>query len=340
MFGPIEPAKVNGLYEAMMGGARPRVGTPPFSAPFPQTGGTNAPTTPGTLPVKHGLSGFIDRLLNPTNALGQFGQALLASSGGPLGNAIGFMLQQRAAAGQRDAKFEDWKRTYDYEAQHPKPSTAQPYRWERNDGSVMQIDPETGEAKVLYADPNPKNFTMQAIDNGDGTKTLVPVPLGGPVGGTAKPPATLPPDFDFDAGVAGSNAGRGFPVNAGLLDRVTAQGESGGRDFRAPGRPVTSPKGARFAMQVMPDTARDPGFGLRPANPSDPADMNRLGREYRAVMQQRYGGDLRKMWAAYNMGPGALESLIAKHGEDGWFARAPKETRDYIRRNLAKLGAR
>ena len=86
-------------------------------------------------------------------------------------------------------------------------------------------------------------------------------------------------------------------------------------------------------MQVMPDTARDPGFGLRPANPNDPADMNRLGRQYRAAMQQRYGGDLAKMWAAYNWGPGNLEDAIQRHGSN-WLAAAPKETRDYISRNL------
>ncbi|MXO75342.1 transglycosylase SLT domain-containing protein [Altererythrobacter aerius] len=125
-------------------------------------------------------------------------------------------------------------------------------------------------------------------------------------------------------------------VSASTLDAVTAHGESRNRDY-INGRPVTSPAGARFAMQVMPETARDPGFGLRPANPNDPADMNRLGREYRAEMQRRYGGDLRKMWAAYNMGPGAFDRLLARHGEHGWFANAPPETRKYISGNLATL---
>lgn len=98
--------------------------------------------------------------------------------------------------------------------------------------------------------------------------------------------------------------------------------------------------GAKFAMQVMPETARDPGFGLKPANPNDPADMNRLGRQYRAKMESKYGGDLRKMWAAYNWGPGNLDAAIEKYGENGWFARAPQETRDYVRRNLANLRSR
>ena len=128
------------------------------------------------------------------------------------------------------------------------------------------------------------------------------------------------------------------PFPADRLDGITARTESGNRDY-ANGRPVTSPAGARFAMQVMPSTARDPGFGLRPADPNNPADMNRLGREYRAVMEQRYGGDLSKMWAAYNAGPGRVDDLIQQHGAD-WLRYAPRETQNYVARNLRALGAR
>jgi soluble lytic murein transglycosylase-like protein len=121
------------------------------------------------------------------------------------------------------------------------------------------------------------------------------------------------------------------------MDAITAQTESGNRDFYGNGRPVVSPAGAMFAMQVMPATARDPGFGLRPANPNDPADMNRLGREYRATMERRYGGDPAKMWAAYNAGPGRIDALIKRHG-DNWLRYAPRETQEYVRRNLRQLG--
>lgn len=88
-------------------------------------------------------------------------------------------------------------------------------------------------------------------------------------------------------------------------------------------------------MQVMPATARDPGFGLKPANPDNPADMNRLGREYRAEMQGRYKGDLRKMWAAYNAGPGAVDKAVAEHGSN-WLQHMPAETRNYVRGLIAK----
>ena len=127
-----------------------------------------------------------------------------------------------------------------------------------------------------------------------------------------------------------------FPANR--LDSITAATESNNRDY-ANGRPVTSPKGALFAMQVMPATARDPGFGLRPANPNNAADMNRLGREYRATMEKRYGGDLSKMWAAYNAGPGAVDNAI-REGGSNWLRYMPAETRNYVAKNLRQLGAR
>lgn len=99
---------------------------------------------------------------------------------------------------------------------------------------------------------------------------------------------------------------------------------------------MRSPKGALYGMQVMPATARDPGFGLRPANIGSPQDMNRLGREYRATMEKRYGGDLAKMWSAYNAGPGATDKAIQRGG-NAWHNLIPAETRDYISKNMRKL---
>jgi soluble lytic murein transglycosylase len=122
-----------------------------------------------------------------------------------------------------------------------------------------------------------------------------------------------------------------FP--SGSLDHVTMMGESSGNPN------AVSSKGARGLMQVMPETARDPGYGIRPSNGTK-ADDVRVGKEYRATMQSRYGGDLRKMWAAYNWGPGNLDAAIATHGENGWFANAPRETKNYIARNMRALGGR
>lgn len=119
-----------------------------------------------------------------------------------------------------------------------------------------------------------------------------------------------------------------FP--ASKLDSITMMSESGGNRY------ARSMKGAFGLMQVMPATARDPGFGLTPANPNDPNDAARLGREYRAKMQARYGNDPAKMWAAYNWGPGNLDAALARYG-DNWLAAAPAETQAYVRRNMQSL---
>lgn len=116
-----------------------------------------------------------------------------------------------------------------------------------------------------------------------------------------------------------------------LLD-ITVQSESGGNPN------AVSPKGARGLMQVMPATARDPGFGIRPSNGS-PQDDIRVGQQYLAKMRQRYGGDLAKMWAAYNAGPGRLDAAIQRGGND-WLRLMPRETQDYVAKNLRQAGFR
>lgn len=118
---------------------------------------------------------------------------------------------------------------------------------------------------------------------------------------------------------------------------ITRQTESGNRDY-VDGRPITSPKGARYAMQTMPATARDPGFGVTPARSDTPREFNRVGTEYLNAMMRRYGGDPAKAWAAYNAGPGRVDRAIGR-GSD-WLSSMPAETRAYVRRNLGLLKGR
>jgi soluble lytic murein transglycosylase len=118
---------------------------------------------------------------------------------------------------------------------------------------------------------------------------------------------------------------------------MTAQAESGNRDYYSSGAPVVSPKGARFAMQVMPSTAHDPGFGIAPAKDNSPSEYNRVGRQYLDMLYNRYGGDPAKMWAAYNAGPGRLDDAISMYGEN-WLQNLPGETQDYVRNNMQLLG--
>lgn len=117
---------------------------------------------------------------------------------------------------------------------------------------------------------------------------------------------------------------------------VTAQSESGNRERDAAGRLITSKAGAQGKMQVMPGTNLDPGFGVRPAKDASDAERTRVGRDYLAAMLKRYGGDPAKAWAAYNAGPGRVDDAIAEGGD--WLARLPKETRDYVSKNVAAVG--
>ena len=114
------------------------------------------------------------------------------------------------------------------------------------------------------------------------------------------------------------------------LNAITQQSESGGNPN------AVSPVGARGLMQVMPSTARDPGFGIKPSD-GTPADDVRVGKEYRAKMEARYGGDLPKMWAAYNAGPGATDRRIKRYGAD-WLSHMPAETQNYVAKNLKAMG--
>jgi hypothetical protein len=80
-------------------------------------------------------------------------------------------------------------------------------------------------------------------------------------------------------------------------------------------------------MQVMPGTARDPGFGITPARAGDLDDLARVGKEYFAKMMQRYG-DPKLAAVAYNWGPGNTDKWLMAGADP---SRLPEETRNYIR---------
>jgi hypothetical protein len=119
------------------------------------------------------------------------------------------------------------------------------------------------------------------------------------------------------------------------LRAAIMQRESGGRRYGKDGNLLTSSKGALGEMQVMPATARDPGFGIKAARDSSPDELRRVGDEYSNMLLNRYG-DPKLAMIAYNMGPGATDKWLAS-GAD--IKKLPKETQGYIRGvNLAKGG--
>lgn len=120
--------------------------------------------------------------------------------------------------------------------------------------------------------------------------------------------------------------------------------ESGGKQFGKDGQPLTSEKGAVGLAQVMPTTAPE---AARLANvvwdearyKSD-KDYNRaLGKAYFAQQLKDFDGNLAYAFAAYNAGPGRTREAIKLSGEglrtgSDWMAYLPKETQDYVRKNM------
>lgn len=92
---------------------------------------------------------------------------------------------------------------------------------------------------------------------------------------------------------------------------------------------VTSPAGATGLMQLMPATAK----GLGVTDVRDPWQNLAGGTKYLRQMLDRFDGDIDKVLAGYNAGPGAVE----KHGGVPPYS----ETRTYVARVLdyaAELG--
>ena len=163
----------------------------------------------------------------------------------------------------------------------------------------METSPGAYEKKVEMEGPDGKTFFVDAL-----TARQMRI------AGTAKPTGK----------VAQSAPETGTGTGTGITPANIATVESGG-DPNA-----VSPKGARGVMQVMPNTQKDPGFGVAAAKDDSPAELQRVGEDYYAAMQKKYGNDTLAA-IAYNMGPGATDDWLSKGGD---FNKLPAETQSYI----------
>lgn len=90
---------------------------------------------------------------------------------------------------------------------------------------------------------------------------------------------------------------------------------------------AVSPVGAQGLGQVMPATAKSPGFGIQPLNdPFDPNENLRFSADYLGAMLDRYNGDQTRAAAAYNWGAGNADKW------NGDLSSLPAETRDYVQK--------
>lgn len=132
------------------------------------------------------------------------------------------------------------------------------------------------------------------------------------------------------------------------LTGVVESLESGGKRYDKEGNLLTSPKGAQGEMQVMPATAKNPGYGVTPVKDDSPEELARVGRDYLGAMTARYQ-DPALVLAAYNAGPGKVDEWIKKYGDprtgqitaSDWASKIPfEETAKYVANGLSKVDSK
>jgi len=138
-------------------------------------------------------------------------------------------------------------------------------------------------------------------------------------------------------------------IPAGILDKKTsestvkgasvdlvipklAQIESGNQHLDAKGSLTKSPTGALGKYQILPSTAKDPGFGITPIPDlvkAPEAEHKRFATDYLSAMLKEFGNDMEKALAAYNAGPAVVRNAI-DIDPINWKRHISVEAKNYI----------
>lgn len=92
--------------------------------------------------------------------------------------------------------------------------------------------------------------------------------------------------------------------------------------------------GAKGLMQIMPETASDPGYGVKPfdkkKSPYDVAENIRFGTDYFKAMLKKFNGDIEASLIAYNAGVSNADKWL-QSGRDYSVLPDRKQTEDYAK---------
>jgi hypothetical protein len=148
----------------------------------------------------------------------------------------------------------------------------------------------------------------------------------------------------FGGGPSGSG---GNPLSSAINTLTGAFGnltagqineESGGKQFTSSGSPLISSAGAVGISQILPSTAQSVAqtFGI-PYSESELKNNSLyneiLGSDYMQVLQEHFGGNEQQALAAYNWGPGNVQSDISRNGSN-WFSNLPASVQSYVKNAL------
>jgi len=125
-----------------------------------------------------------------------------------------------------------------------------------------------------------------------------------------------------------------FKKVAEYLQPIIAKIESNTKHTQADGSLTKSPVGALGMYQIMPATAKNPGYGVKPIadlNKAPLAEHQRFYNEYMTAMLKVFNGDIDKAVAAYNSGAGTVKKAVEKNGSL-WLEPLSKETKDYVKK--------
>jgi hypothetical protein len=200
--------------------------------------------------------------------------------------------------------------------------------------------------------PDGRPTFIPGPDEGTGPRLWNGQPAGGP-GGAAPPGGAGGPLASLGTGFQRQQGGQipNRPAPAVFQDQINQHAQRNGFDPRILSNLVTqesggdhsavSDAGAKGITQIMPKTAVDPGFGVKPLANNTWEEAVRFGADYLGALNKYYMKKgkspeeaMNLALGAYNWGPKNVDDWLA-HGAD--LSKVPPETMGYIQNIIGPL---